>query len=265
MVIQRGNLVYQCHSQEDEPMTVTPPDPDPPPTPPDPDPSPTPAGVMDRLRIYGEVASTLCAVLAILISVITWRSQQDFNHSQDEFNDRQVEFNKTQQRLALNDERRKQEEYSSRVSIWNDIGNFTVKDGGYTLPGYRTFLTVQNRSQAPLDHVVVIWPAVPGNKVKKKVAALDFIPPCSSVRMSGEYISATFDIDLDDEYNRGGTPVVEFTDANGNSWARSASGELKKLSSTAPKPHEDDRLPIFEIPAGKEKTVKISEMSNCGS
>ncbi|MEU2131742.1 hypothetical protein, partial [Streptomyces sp. NPDC018352] len=222
-------------------------------------PSPAPPGVMDRLRIYGEVLSTLCAMAAILISVITWRSQQDFNHSQDSFNDRQVEFNREQQQLALNDERRKQEEYSSRVSIWNDIENFTFRDRGFTLPGYRTFLTIQNRGQAPLNQVVVIWPEADG-KPSENTATLGFIPPCTSVRMSEAYFLAAYSIDLDDKFNKGGDPVVEFTDANRISWARSAAGELKKVS-----PYKDDLIPIFNIPAGKEKTVKISEVPNCGS
>ncbi|MFE0376237.1 hypothetical protein ACFW1M_11740 [Streptomyces inhibens] len=248
-------------------MTVTPHDPppappDPPPTPPDP--PPTLAGVMGNLRIYAEVASTLCAMVAILISVITWRSQQDFNDRQDDFNNRQVDFNKKQQQLALNNEERQEEEYSLRVSIWNDVEDFTIKNNGYTLPGYRTFLVVQNRSQAPLNQVVVIWPAMPGG-LKKKAATLGFIPPCSSVRMSEEYFSAAYNIDLGEEFNKAEPPVLAFTDANRNSWARSASGDLKKISSAAFKPYKDDLLPIFQIPAGKEKTVKMSEMPNCGS
>ncbi|MGW1502980.1 hypothetical protein ACWCQW_31210 [Streptomyces mirabilis] len=237
-------------------MTVTPPDP--PPTPPVP--PPAPAGVMDKLRICAEAASTLCAMVAILISVITWQSQQDFNDKQGDFNNRQVDFNRKQQQLALKNEERQEEEYSSRVSIWNDVENFTIRDNGYTLPAYRTFLVIQNRSQAPLNQVVVVWPAMPGGKLKKKYVALNFIPPCSSVRMSEEY----FSIDLGEELNAAEPPILEFADANRNSWARSASGELKKISSAVLKPYKDN-LPTFYIPTGKEKTVKISEMPNCGS
>lgn len=232
-----------------------------------PNPSPTPeSSTLDTLRIVAEIAASLCAVAAILISVITWRSQQHFNSQQGGFNTNQEKFNTAQQQLALNDERRQEELYASKVAIWQDIQFITTHDSyGNTLPGYLTFLVVQNRGEAPLNQVVVMWPQQPGGKIKTKKAVLEFIPPCSSVRMSEEYFSdKRFSIDLGEEANAAGLPILEFNDANRLSWARSASGQLTRISSAKLKPYESDEASFYIAP-NKQKTVKITETANCGN
>ena len=232
-----------------------------------PAPSPSPgSSTLDTLRIVAEIAASLCAVAAILISVVTWRSQQHFNSQQSGFNASQQKFNTAQQQLALSDEHRQDELYASKVAIWQDVQFITTHDSyGNDLPGYLTFLVVQNRGEAPLNQVVVTWPQLPGGKIKTATAVLDFIPPCSSVMMSEEYFSdERFSIDLGEEANAGGLPVLEFNDANRISWARSASGQLTRISSAKLKKYEGDEASFYIAP-NKQKTVKITETANCGN
>jgi hypothetical protein len=210
-------------------------------------------GISRKLRTFAEITSTLCAVGAVLISVITWRGQQAFNNDQDE-------FNKVQQQLALTDERRQEEQYASRVAIWDQ----EVFGGTEDLPDYSTYLVVQNRGQAPLNQVVVIWPHVKGNKLKTKTAVLDFIPPCSSVKMPDTYFTdERFSMNLEEEANAAGPPVVEFNDANRVAWERSATGQLQRIDSAKLAPYVSDE-PNFYVPRGKEHSVNVSETSNCG-